>query len=122
MPLQEGFISILFESRLTLYTRVVDARLHTFEKGHRTCVEMYFKKINAVEGGSMGVASDRDETQNILPNEEFLLYDSEYSRLQLPSARDDGYLNVMSFYLRASLYEQRDFYEPYTVMMYLETA
>jgi len=108
---------------LDFYSPVFDSRLHTFDVKHRTVIEMFFKKIQAIEGESFGLANPRDETQAILHSQTYMKYDGEYSRLSLPWARRlDGYLNVMTFYFRASLVEQHDFYEPYTIIKLLETA
>jgi hypothetical protein len=127
----DGSISLVVEDRPTMYATVLFSHYYTFMASHWTGVEIFFKKIRAIKGESLGLFghTGNDELEEVLPTLEYLKYSHEYSRfstaeeyVHVGEAPDGKHRRVFTFYLRAYLTETEEFYEVYSIIKLLEKA
>merc|ERR1711924_198893 len=104
---------------LTIYSRVVMSQLYSFDKATPVAYEIFFQKIVSRQGEVVGFfgRQGNDESEDVLHTDLHLEKVHEYSRAIAKSES-----KAASFYFRAALTMQVDFYEPYSVLRLLESS
>eukprot|EP00929_Paragymnodinium_shiwhaense_P099407 TRINITY_DN6103_c0_g1_i1.p1 TRINITY_DN6103_c0_g1~~TRINITY_DN6103_c0_g1_i1.p1 ORF type:complete len:393 (-),score=68.64 TRINITY_DN6103_c0_g1_i1:304-1482(-) len=129
--LTDGSVSLVVEDKPTLQSSVMFSHYYTFVGNQWTGVEVFFKKIVALKGESLGAFghTGNDETENFLHRDEYLRYAYEYTRASTAKEYtkkvgdgENDHQRVFTIYLRAGLTETEEFYEVYSILKALEKA
>jgi len=117
---EETGLSLNWEQKTSPFSKGTMSSLYTVRSGTPAKVEIFFQKVTAQVGSAFGFAGrmGNDESEDLLGQQVYLKRSHEYTRFV--SMKENG--RVLSIYLRADVFEWKDFYEVYSVLRMMESA
>jgi len=116
---EETGLSLNWEQKMSPFAKVGSSSLYTVFSGAPSKIEIFFQKVTAQVGKPFGFAGrmGNDESETLLEEQVYLKRSHEITRSASMKESD----RALSIYLRADLFEVKDFYEVYSVLRMMES-